>query len=270
MDATAPRGPAPGITAPRYCSRCGTPLAETSSGCTRCDRLFRLREEAVEPPNLHARSLWSALGLYFVLLGASVALIASEWVLGAFDLHSSTATVVEWIVQGVDSVVVLAWVVAEWKIVRPMVTAAGSAWWYVAAVLTAGLTFMIASLAMHGATNLLGIEEYSYLQPLQEQGLGLGAAVLTVAAQPAIIEELAFRGVIMASLTRIMSPAQAVAVSALLFMVLHLSPLSFPHLLLLGLVLGSMRVLSGSIYPCMLLHFVHNLLCIIEDQHPMF
>src|SRR5688572_4724559 len=89
MDAAAPRAPAPGITAPRYCSRCGTPLAETSSGRTRCDRLFRLREEAVEPPNLHARSLWSALGLYFVLLGASVALIASEWVLETFDLHSS-------------------------------------------------------------------------------------------------------------------------------------------------------------------------------------
>jgi membrane protease YdiL (CAAX protease family) len=72
----------------------------------------------------------------------------------------------------------------------------------------------------------------------------------------------------LSGLQRVMAARDAVIVSSTLFMIIHLSPLSFPHLLLIGLVLGWMRVRSGSLYPGMVLHFVHNGLVLVAEQHP--
>jgi membrane protease YdiL (CAAX protease family) len=86
-----------------------------------------------------------------------------------------------------------------------------------------------------------------------------------VAVQPAIFEELAFRGVILAGVQHVLSPMESVVVSALMFMIIHLAVPSFPHLFVLGLALGWLRVHTGSLYPGMLLHFTHNLLCIVFE-----
>jgi membrane protease YdiL (CAAX protease family) len=41
---------------------------------------------------------------------------------------------------------------------------------------------------------------------------------------------------------------------------------SLPHLLILGVVLGWLRVKTGSLYPGMLLHFSHNFLVILSER----
>ena len=84
--------------------------------------------------------------------------------------------------------------------------------------------------------------------------------------QPAIFEELASRGVIFGALERVLAVREAIMVSALLFMIIHLAVLSFPHLLVLGLVLGYLRVRTGSLYPGMVLHFTHNLLVVMSES----
>lgn len=83
--------------------------------------------------------------------------------------------------------------------------------------------------------------------------------------QPAVVEELAFRGVIQGALGRVLRMGEAVAVAALMFMILHLMPLSFPHLFLIGLAAGWLRARSGSLYPPMLLHFLHNGLVVASE-----
>jgi membrane protease YdiL (CAAX protease family) len=45
-------------------------------------------------------------------------------------------------------------------------------------------------------------------------------------------------------------------------MILHLAIPSFPHLFVMGVALGWLRVHTGSLYPGMLLHFCHNLICV--------
>ena len=49
-------------------------------------------------------------------------------------------------------------------------------------------------------------------------------------------------------------------------MTLHLEPLMFPHLLALGGITAWMRMRSGSLYPGMLMHFVHNTLVIVVEH----
>ena len=111
----------------------------------------------------------------------------------------------------------------------------------------------------------LDVEEPKCAEPILGAGYGWGTVILVFCIQPAVIEELAFRGVILGSLRRVLGRRDAVIVSALMFMVLHLSVLSFPHLLLIGLVLGYLRIRSGSLYPCMVLHFTHNFMAIMAE-----
>ncbi len=83
--------------------------------------------------------------------------------------------------------------------------------------------------------------------------LFLGAAVA-----PAICEEALFRGVVLQSLRRRLSPAAAVGLSALLFALYHLNLHQVPTTLVVGLLLGALTVTSGSIWPAVCLHLLHN------------
>jgi membrane protease YdiL (CAAX protease family) len=55
----------------------------------------------------------------------------------------------------------------------------------------------------------------------------------------------------------------------MMFMILHLSIPSAPQLLLLGIVIGILRVRSGSLWPCVLMHFTHNAMCIAFERWMM-
>mgnify|MGYP002563517163 CR=1 FL=1 len=78
------------------------------------------------------------------------------------------------------------------------------------------------------------------------------------AAAP-IVEELVFRGIIQ-QLARPLGERQAVALQAVLFAVQHRGPAGMVYALVCGLVLGTLRSRTGSVWPGMLLHTLNNLL----------
>ncbi|MBP5570720.1 MAG: CPBP family intramembrane metalloprotease [Prevotella sp.] len=74
-----------------------------------------------------------------------------------------------------------------------------------------------------------------------------------------LAEEVVFRGAILRSLLEKFSkPWIAIAVSALLFALIHLNPAQLPHAFVVGLLLGWMYWRTGSIIPGVLLHVVNN------------
>ena len=93
------------------------------------------------------------------------------------------------------------------------------------------------------------------------------AVVLTICVQPAIFEELAFRGAIMSALGKFLSSTEVVFVSSAMFAILHLSIPSLPHLFLMGVALAYLRQWCGSLYPGMLLHFCHNFLVVLSERY---
>jgi membrane protease YdiL (CAAX protease family) len=139
--------------------------------------------------------------------------------------------------------------------------------WCVAGAALGVVTFSVACALVYGFNHFFELEEYSYSDHLFDAGWGWGMSILVVAVQPAVFEELAFRGVVFSALRRVLESGEAVLVSALMFMILHLSVLSFPHLLLIGVVLGWLRVRTGSLLPGMFLHFTHNLLCVAWERY---
>ncbi len=88
--------------------------------------------------------------------------------------------------------------------------------------------------------------------------------LLTLAVVPAACEEWFFRGYLLSGLRARMSDLQAVLVSAGLFGLFHVvvrDVMFFERFLpssLMGLMLGWLAVRSGSVWPGMLLHVLHN------------
>jgi membrane protease YdiL (CAAX protease family) len=82
--------------------------------------------------------------------------------------------------------------------------------------------------------------------------------ILVVALQPAIFEELAFRGVLQEGLNKITDKKQAIFISAFLFTILHMSFISFFWLLPFALCLGYVRMKEETIWYGVLIHFCFN------------
>jgi membrane protease YdiL (CAAX protease family) len=82
------------------------------------------------------------------------------------------------------------------------------------------------------------------------------AAIAIAVAPPC--EEIAFRGYVQTTLALRRPPAVAVAGAAALFAAMHLDPVRFPALLLLGLVFGWLTWRAGSIWPAVAAHATNN------------
>jgi membrane protease YdiL (CAAX protease family) len=92
--------------------------------------------------------------------------------------------------------------------------------------------------------------------------LFLGAALA-----PALAEECLFRGVLLQSLRPHLSPRWSVVVSAAVFSAYHLNLYQLPTTFVVGLALGTVVVLSGSIWPAVLLHLLHNALALSSQLY---
>jgi len=84
---------------------------------------------------------------------------------------------------------------------------------------------------------------------------------------PAVLEEILFRFIPL----RLLIPKSrrgAIAVSALLFALIHLNLFQIPYALFAGLVLAFITVASGSILLAVLLHFMNNALSVLWMRNP--
>ncbi len=81
--------------------------------------------------------------------------------------------------------------------------------------------------------------------------------VLYVAAIPALVEELAFRGIAL-GLLRKYGDGFAILISSLLFGLLHGNLIQIPFAFCVGIALAYTVVRTGSIVPAILIHFINN------------
>ncbi|MEG2541049.1 MAG: type II CAAX endopeptidase family protein [Clostridia bacterium] len=86
-------------------------------------------------------------------------------------------------------------------------------------------------------------------------------SLLFMAALPAIGEEFLMRGVLLNGLST-RSTWFGILISALLFSLMHQNPLQTVHQFGLGVVLAIVMIMSGSIWPCVLMHFLNNFMSI--------
>ncbi|MEE2826752.1 MAG: ABC transporter permease subunit/CPBP intramembrane protease [Planctomycetota bacterium] len=87
---------------------------------------------------------------------------------------------------------------------------------------------------------------------------GVWAIIVVIAIAPAILEELAFRGFILSGMQSIRSNFKAIILTSILFGVAHAVFQQSIVTFFVGCVLGFIAVRTGSIFPCIAYHAVHN------------
>lgn len=102
------------------------------------------------------------------------------------------------------------------------------------------------------------MEDTSALDQFDEIFTARWTAVLIICVLPAITEEIAFRGLVQHWMHTALPDWKAIGLAAALFSALHLSVINAPYLFGLGVLLGYTRWKTGSLYPAMLIHFLHN------------
>lgn len=85
-----------------------------------------------------------------------------------------------------------------------------------------------------------------------------------LALLPAMGEELLLRGVVFGGLRR-NGTVRAIVLSALIFALMHGSPVQFVHQLMIGLLMAYIVYMTGSLYNSVLFHFVNNALVLVYD-----
>lgn len=123
------------------------------------------------------------------------------------------------------------------------------------------------SQTLDGVIELVGLRDRSALVELETalagaSGGALLLALLGVGLAPGIGEELLCRGLVQRGLEPRLGPAPAVVIAALFFGTLHLEPVHAVFATFLGLYLGAVAVLAGSVRAAVLCHAVNNLIAV--------
>lgn len=90
---------------------------------------------------------------------------------------------------------------------------------------------------------------------------------LFVSLIPAVCEEILFRGYLMQNLLVKNKAKYAVVVSAFLFSLIHANIVGFVPIFVIGLYLGILVLVTDSIFPSIVFHFLNNLFIIIGTNY---
>ncbi len=143
----------------------------------------------------------------------------------------------------------------------------GRFWRYIGIGVVAYLAFTWAILpvletAVRVVFNLLGVgvEEHEAIEMYRETHSPLirtGLLVAITLTAP-FFEEIIFRGVLFQTIKRYAGSAAAIVISAAIFALLHPGTYVIVNIFFLGLLFGYLFDRTGSIVPCIVLHFLFN------------
>lgn len=166
-------------------------------------------------------------------------------------------------------------IIGYWKISRTKLVYLFDGRWTVLRDIGMGLGLLIPMLAINYAYHtalikILGIEAHRITEHYFEAGCSIGWIILMVCFSPALLEEIAFRGLIQERLQRHLGSRNALIITAAMFAIIHKAVFSLPYFFLFGLFLGWLRNRSSSLLPCMFAHFFHNLAIILLELYSGF
>ena len=253
-----------------HCAYCGAELSPFYYFCLQCATPYKPIEALVgrsRPMPMGddtriatmAPQAWTLFGTYGLVIIAA-ALVAMG-ISGATGLGEST-----FIVTGSLAVMVTTLIFAAiyWKSLAVQLKQFGFNQWPAWAGLGILIPLLGLNIVYHGWLKSLMQDEHFH-DPMAGlfQALGLPGMILLICVFPAIMEEIAFRGLLQHWLEIAVRPTKAMLLSAILFAGLHFSLVSLPYLFLVGLLLGWMKYRTRSLYPSMLVHFLHNLTVVL-------
>lgn len=112
--------------------------------------------------------------------------------------------------------------------------------------------------------NMLGLNPSSGELQIPDGVGGTALFLVTISVLPAIIEEFAYRGIVMGALRKF-GNSFAIIASSVLFGLMHGNFVQIPFAIALGCVMGYINIVSGSILPSVTVHFLNNFMSGIQQ-----
>jgi membrane protease YdiL (CAAX protease family) len=250
----------------RTCDYCGHPLVRGYYFCTACAMphsnaesvLPQVRPAVLDTETTVRRKAPEVVRIFFWYMGALFACAVLGWILFPGDDGSVPRMILETL--GVAGVSVGFGIVYR-EMLKPQLMTAGMPSRYFGASLLILAGLLMVNFAWTGF--LHGLLPDHLKKDTLSEAIKLvptvAGRVFLICAMPAIFEEIGFRGLAQTWLMRVISPWKAVIVSAGFFSAAHLNILGAPYLFLVGGLFGWVRWRTGSLYPGMILHLLHNL-----------
>ena len=254
------------------CRTCGNILREGASFCPDCGHPVRAGVTR-PPPRLSARQILydvqgsnspvrRVLGFYLIWLVAGIVSVAA----------AGEGPAAVQVMMGIDAftfTMTVGWAAAFRRdVFRLFRFPKGGARWLAYPALAAWPIAALISLFAGWLQQAIGAE-FTYSSLFFPHGYGWGWIILLICIQPALVEELAFRGILQTTLRDTMKSWDAIVVSALAFSIMHWSlPILVPFFLF-GAWLGWLRHRTESLWPAMIAHFSHNLLIVLDEHWPV-
>jgi membrane protease YdiL (CAAX protease family) len=246
----------------RCCSYCGSPLNGSFYFCTACSTPYKHPETvlpAVAEPYLGdgtriARKAPAAMRVFWTYFAVVVgSAIAGAIAFDSRDIGSR-------LILSTVAIAVTTCIVASiyWRSLAVQLKRVGfdSPWAY------AGLGLLAPLLGLNYLYHVVFVQSLGHVDLLRTPQWSQWGLITVFCIFPAISEELAFRGLLQHWIQAALSPWRAVVVASALFAGMHFAPISFPYLFMVGMLLGWTKWKTQSLYPSMLIHFLHNLIVI--------
>lgn len=244
------------------CHYCGSPLDSRLYFCPVCATPYKsfrtvLTPSCPAPPSdgelirYHAPHAWPLFWTYLIVLvvgGVMAALAGRE-----------NLAVSEIVMTGAILVTTVVFAIRHWRSLAVQFRQIGFSCWQAWAGL--GIVFPLVAVGLAYQALLLYLTgSDSMTSQFEKSGFSQGTMILMIAVCPAILEEIAFRGLLQHWLQAALGPWRGLLLASGLFMALHFSIATAPYLFTVGLLLGWTKWKTGSLYPGMLIHFLHNLI----------
>jgi uncharacterized protein len=167
----------------------------------------------------------------------------------------------------VDAFIVMVFAVIHYRDIRPLIGRPALDFRGVVTLTMCGLIFVAAMSVYFSLIKWAGFSVFRAAGIFEKAGWPVVSMFALVSLSPAIVEEVAFRGVIQSTLQRVAGERDALLIQAALFSVLHLMPMMFISHFFMGLCFGYMRIRSKSLYPSMILHATWNAYVLCGELH---
>lgn len=129
---------------------------------------------------------------------------------------------------------------------------------------------VVIAVCVIGLSNLLNrtlFENQEYINWAESTSFPLLYGILSTAIQPAIVEEITFRGLVYTCLNEVMGWRSAVLLSAFMFALAHMSVISLFWLIPAGIFYGYLRYRYKTIWYGVAAHFIHNSTVVIYELY---
>ncbi len=241
------------------CNYCGTPLKERMYFCPQCSTPYKNVEELIPSKlpeyvdsEMLIRQNKEAWHVFFIVLGA---LVAGSFIGLFFQVNEETgASYVA--TSGMLIIATIYLMARDWGTISSQLKRLGFERWHAWVGLLVLAPCLLLNYGYHSVIESLypAMESDNYKSIISSE-LGL---IWVMCVSPAILEEITFRGYIQTYFARDFSQWKAIAIGSILFSVMHFSLLSAPYLFIAGALMGWTRYKTDSLYPSMLIHFLHN------------